>query len=131
MEQGEEFFVFVRGADATVDGIARAQVEAFDLRRRNVDIVGAGEIVIVGRPQKTEPLGERFEHALAPNLAALSRLRLEYAVDEFLPAEVGGVFDVERGGFFEQLRNVHAFNIFDEHGISKKRERNLPLKDRN
>src|SRR5437879_5921663 len=37
--------------DLTADGVAGLEVELADLRRRDVDVVGAGEVVVVGRAQ--------------------------------------------------------------------------------
>ena len=115
LEEGEELFVLVGRAYATVDRVACAQIKSLDLRWRDVDVVGTGKVVVVDGTKESKALGQRFEDAFAPNFTADARLCLEYAVDELLTAEIGCVFDIERGGFFEQLRNVHAFYVFNKH----------------
>ena len=46
--QGKIFLAFVRRANLAAHRVARLQVKLTDLRGRNVDIVRAGEVVVVG-----------------------------------------------------------------------------------
>ena len=57
LDQREVAFAVFRGADFTFDRIAGVQVEAADLRGRNVDVVGTGEIRSLGGAQETETVG--------------------------------------------------------------------------
>ena len=41
----------------TRDNITRPQVESADLARGNVDIIGSGKIIVIGRAQKTKTIG--------------------------------------------------------------------------
>jgi hypothetical protein len=46
------------------DGVARAQVEALDLRGRHVDVVGTSQVIPVLRAQEPVPLGQDLENSL-------------------------------------------------------------------
>ena len=54
-------------------GVAGVQVELADLRRRDVDVVGAGQVVVVGRAQEAEAVGQRLEHAFGEDRCRSSR----------------------------------------------------------
>jgi hypothetical protein len=76
--------------------IARSQVEAADLRGRHVDVVRARQIVLVGRTQEAEAVGQRLEHALGVDAPPLRGLRLEDAEQQVLLAHARRVLDRER-----------------------------------
>src|SRR5439155_19694210 len=61
LEQREIAFAFFRAADMAFDGVACAKTEAADLRGRDVNVVGAGQVVGVGRAQKAEDVGENLD----------------------------------------------------------------------
>src|SRR6185369_8477488 len=54
LQQCEIAFAFFRAADVAFDGIAGAEAEATDLRRRDVDVIRAGQVVGIGRAKKAE-----------------------------------------------------------------------------
>src|SRR5690348_18016241 len=56
--------------DTAGEVVAGAQVEAADLRRRHVDVVGTGEVGLVGRTQEAEAVLQDFQHAFGPDAAA-------------------------------------------------------------
>jgi hypothetical protein len=58
LEQREVALAVLGRADLPGDGVAGAQVEAADLRGRDVDVVGPGQIVVVGRAQEAEAVGQ-------------------------------------------------------------------------
>jgi hypothetical protein len=64
LDQREVALAFLRRPDLARHGVAGVQVELADLRRRDVDVVGAGQVVVVGRAQEAEAVGQHFEHAL-------------------------------------------------------------------
>ena len=66
-----------------------------DLRRRDVDVVGPGQVVVVGRAQEAEAVGQDLEHALGEDQAALLGLRLEDLEDQLLLAHAGDAGDLE------------------------------------
>lgn len=65
--QGKITFVVFWTADFALYGIAGAQAEFFDLRRRNVNVIGTGQIVGFGRAQKTETVLQNFYGSFAVN----------------------------------------------------------------
>src|SRR6202035_2341879 len=71
LEKGKIAFAFLRAADMAFDGIAGTQSEAADLRGRNVDVVGARQIVGVRRAQKSKAVGENLDDAFADNVGFL------------------------------------------------------------
>ena len=95
LEQGEIALAFFGRANMTRDDVAGAQVKAANLARRNVNVVGPGKIVVVGRAQKTESVRQGFQNALAVDMAVLLGLRLQDRKDQLLLAHVGGALDVE------------------------------------
>ena len=107
LQQREVALAFLGRPDLTHHRVARAQVEAADLRRRDVDVVGAGEVVLVGRAQEPEAVGQRLEHALGVDPPALGGLRLQDREDQVLHAHARGVLDAqlvgERGELGERL----------------------------
>ena len=68
LEQGEIALAVFRAADLAFDRVAGAQSEAADLRGRDVDVVGAGEIVGIGRAQEAEAVLQHLDHAGAGDL---------------------------------------------------------------
>ena len=95
LEQREVRLALLRRADRSAHAVAGAQVEAADLRRRDVDVVRAGQVVVVGGPQEAEAVGQTLEHAVAEDGLVLGRVRLEQREDQLLFAEPGRAFDVE------------------------------------
>ncbi len=73
LQEGEVALALLGRADLALDRITRAQVESADLRRRHVDVVGAGQVVVVGRAQEAEAVGQDLEHALGEDRARSSR----------------------------------------------------------
>ena len=64
LDQGEVALAFLRRADLTRDRVAGMQIELADLRGRHVDVVGTREVVVVGRAQEAEAVGQDLEDAL-------------------------------------------------------------------
>jgi hypothetical protein len=87
------------------------QVEAADLRRADVDVVGAREVRGVGRAQEAESVGQHFEGAVAEDGFALLRLVLEHREDEVLLAHPVGAVDAGGGRRFEQFGNVEVLQF--------------------
>ena len=68
-----EAFSLFGGPDASVDGVAFAEVEPPDLRRAHIDVVGAGEVVVLLAPEEAEAFLVNIEATLAElfNLCAV------------------------------------------------------------
>jgi hypothetical protein len=90
LDEREILFAFVRRADVAADGVAGLEVEFANLRRRNVDVVGAGEVVVIGRAKEAVAVGENFEDTLGKNVAFLFALCLENFEDQVLLTEAAG-----------------------------------------
>ena len=68
LDQREVALAVLRRADLALDRVAGVQVEAADLRRRDVDVVGAGEVRRLGRAQEAEAVGQHLQHAVAEDV---------------------------------------------------------------
>ena len=93
-DQREVALAFLGRADLAADGVAGAQIETADLAGRHVDIVGAGQVVVLGSAQEAEAVGQAFQHAFAEDEAALFGLGLQDLEDQLLLAQAGGAGDV-------------------------------------
>ena len=109
LDQREVLLSLVRRADVAADGVAGLEVELADLRGRDIDVVRAGQVVIVGRAEEAVAVGEDFEHAFGKDVALFFALGLEDLEDEVLLAEAGGSGDVEAAGELGQFRNIVLF----------------------
>ena len=95
LDQGEIFFAFMRRTHLAADGVAGLEIEFADLRRRNVNIVRAGQIVVIGRAQEAVTVGQDFQHAFGKNVAFFFALRLQNLEDKVLLAQAAGAGEVQ------------------------------------
>ena len=86
LDQGEVALPLLGRPDLPGDGVAGAQVELADLGGRDVDVVGARQVVVLGRAQEAEPVRQAFEHALREDQSLLLGLRLQDLEDQILLA---------------------------------------------
>ena len=93
-QQGEVALVLLRRADLPGDDGAGLQAEAADLARRDVDVVGAGQVVVVGAAEEAEAVGQDFERPLAEHQAVLLHPLLEDLEDQVLLLQAGVLGDV-------------------------------------
>ncbi len=112
-EHGEVAFALFWGANLAGDGVSGAEVEASDLRGRDVDVVGSGEVVVVGRAEESEAVREDFEDAFAVDNALIFGLFLQDREDHFLAAILGGVFDAEFAGDVGEVGDFFGFEVFE------------------
>ncbi len=110
-DQREVALAFLGRADLAGDGVAGAQVEAADLRGRNVNVVGAGQVVVLGRAQEAEAVGQAFEHAFGEDQAALFGLRLQDLEDQLLLAQAGGAWHAHVLGDLVQVLDAHVLEL--------------------
>ncbi|CFO67099.1 Uncharacterised protein [Bordetella pertussis] len=115
LDQREIALAILRGAYFALDGVAGVQVEAADLRRRDVDVVGAGQVRGVRRAQESEAVGQDFQHAVAEDLFALLGAPLHDGEHQLLLAQAVGVLDFQAGGHFQQLRHVQRLQFIEVH----------------
>src|SRR5690606_25239359 len=91
-------------ADAAGDVVAGAQVEAADLRRADVGVVGAGQVRSLGRAQEAEAVGQDFQHAVGLHAFAVAGQHLQDREDDVLLARARHAFaDLQLVGDFQQF----------------------------
>jgi hypothetical protein len=103
LDQREITLTIFRCAHFAFDRVARVQIEPANLRGRDVDIVGRGEIRRLRRAQEPESIGQHFERPITVNRLSGLGLFLEDRKHEFLLAHPVGVVDFEARGHLEQL----------------------------
>ena len=116
LQKGEIALALFRGADLAADGVAGAQVEAPYLGGGDIDVVRAGQVVVVRRAQEAETVGQNLQDALAVDGPVPFGLGGEQGEDEILAPHAGRTIDgkflgqgVQLGnGLFLQLNDVHA-----------------------
>ena len=111
LDQGEIAFAILRGADLAVDGVAGMQVEAADLRGRDVDVVRAGEVRGVGGAEEPESVREHFQRAVAEDRLPLFRAVLEHREDQVLLAQPVCPLDFVGDGHVDELGDVQGFQF--------------------
>ena len=95
--------------------VAGFEVKFADLRRRNVNVVRARKIVVVGGAEEAVPVRQDFKHAFCENMAFLFALRLENFENQVLLTHAAGAGKVERAGNLGQLGYVLFFEFCDGH----------------
>ena len=111
LDQREVPLAFLGRADLAGDGVAGAQVEAADLRGRDVDVVRTRQVVVLGRAQEAEAVRQAFQHAFGEDQAALLGLGLQDLEDQLLLAQAGGAGDVHVLGDLVELLDAHVLQL--------------------
>lgn len=65
LKEGIEAFALFGGPDASVNSVALAEVEPPDLRGAHIDVIGAGEVVVLLATEEAEAFLVNVEAALA------------------------------------------------------------------
>ena len=104
--QREITLTFARHADLTVNSVAIAQVVAAHLRRRDVNVIRAGQIGGFCCTQKAVALLHDFKTAVSVDSFAGFRMLFEQREDQFLFAQAIGVLDTGGGGHVDQLTDM-------------------------
>ena len=115
LEQREVALAVLGAADLAFDGIAGAQRKAADLRGRDVDVVGARQVVGVGRAQEAEAVLQHFDHAGADDLGILGGQLLEDRKHLLLLAHGAGGLDPDLLGEAQQLRRRLGLEVLEFH----------------
>ena len=113
LDQREVPLPFLGRPDLARDGVAGLQVELADLRRRDVDVVGARQVVVVGGAEEAEAVGQHLEHAFREDEAALLGLRLEDLENQLLLAHAGRAGDVQVLGDLGELLDALVLQLGD------------------
>ena len=117
-EQSEVALAFLGGADGARDAISGAQAEASDLGRGDVNVVGSGKVIIVGRTQEAEAIGQAFENAFPEDTSIFRRLALQKRENKLLFTEAGASFDIELFGELNKLYHRLLLQLSKMHGLS-------------
>lgn len=104
-QQGKIALAFFWRANLTGNGVTCAEVEAADLARGYVDVVGTGEVGTVSRAEETESILQYLEHAVAEDIFSAFRMLLQNGEDNVLLAHAGKVFQPHIFAESNQLRN--------------------------
>jgi len=103
LEQGEVTLALTRAANGAVHRVARAQAEAADLRRRDIDVVRTRQVVGVGAAQEAEAVRQDLQHARGDDLDLFIGQSLQDGEQQVLLAQVAGVLDVQALGEGDQV----------------------------
>ena len=83
--------------------VAGAQVEAANLRRRDVDVVGTGQVAGIGRAQEAEAVRQDFQHAFADDVAGAGQHAQQLEGDVLLARAGDALVDAEFLGHFHEF----------------------------
>src|SRR5207237_420370 len=89
--------------------IARPQIKLPDLRRRDIYIVRAWQIVVLGSAQKAKAVGQRLEHTLRKYKSALFCLSGQQLKDKLLLSKPRGSLYAHPFCDMRQLADRHIF----------------------
>ena len=87
------------------------QPEPADLAGRDVDVVGAGEVVVVGAAEEAEPVGQDLERPLAVHQAVLLDPLLEDLEDQVLLLQAHVLGDALGLGRADELGHRHLLEL--------------------
>ena len=109
LQQGEVALAVLGRAHLAADRVAGAQIELLDLARRQVDVVGTGQVVVVGAAEESVALGQHLQDALGEDQPVALGLGLEQTEDQLLLAQVGDPFEFVLLGDLEQFADGLLF----------------------
>ena len=112
-QQGEVALVFLGRADLARDGRPGLQPEAANLAGRDVDVVGAGEVVVVGAAEEAEAVGQDLQRPLAVHQPVELHPLLEDPEDQVLLLDAGVVGEVFLAGLLDQFGHRHPLQLGD------------------
>ncbi len=115
LDQREVFFAFVGRTDVAADGVAGLQVKLADLRGGDVDVVGAGEVVVIRGAQEAVAIGKDFQYAFGEDVPFFFALRLQDLEDQVLLAQAAGAGDFKGARDAAEFSNVFFFEFCDGH----------------
>ena len=117
LEEREVTLAVFGGTNLTFDGVAGAQAEAANLRRRNVNVVGTGKVVVVGRAEETKAVGKRLKNAITEDLASVRGVMTQDLEDQVLASHARDILDVEPLTHVDQLGHLFALQLSQVHRV--------------
>ena len=112
-QQGEVALVLLGRADLAGNGRPGPQAEAANLAGRDVNVVGAGEVVVVGAAEEAEAVGQDLQRPLAVHQPVELHPLLENPEDQVLLLDAGVVGEVFLAGLLDQLGHRHPLQLGD------------------
>ena len=106
--------------------VAGAEPEFADEVGRDVDVVGAGEVVRLVRSQEAEAVGHDLDRAHSHDRRPVFRLDLEDGEEQVLLAQRRRGLDAERFGCGDELRGGLFLEVSEVHGESSSGEVEAP-----
>ncbi len=117
LEQGEVALAVLGRADRAFHRVAGPEAEAADLRRADVDVVRARQVVGFRRAQETEAILQSLDHAFAGDLDIAIGEFLQDGEQHVLLAHGRGVLDPELFGEGKQIGGSFGFQILQLHRL--------------
>ena len=93
LKQREIALPFLGTANQPFHRIAGAQAEPADLRRRNINVVGTGQIIRIGRAKEAEAILQDFDDAFANDFDVAARQLFQNREHQLLLAHDRSVLD--------------------------------------
>ena len=114
-DEAEIALALLGAADLAFDRVAGPQAELADLVGRDVDVVGAGQIIGIGRAQEAEAVLQHFDRALAHDLVAAVGADLEDREHQLLLAQGRRALDAELLGHGDQVGGGFLLEVVQMH----------------
>ncbi len=118
LEEGKVAFPLLRRTNLSGDGVTGAQVKTTNLRRRDINIVRAGEVIRIGSTKKAEAVREDFKNPFAENCTILFGGSIEDTEDQILLAHPRGTLDLEFTANGDEVDDLLFFQFFQVHEFS-------------
>jgi len=94
LEQRKVTLAFLRRANVAFDGVASAQAETADLAGRDVDVIGARQVIRFRRAEEAEAVRQHLNDTFADDINLLRRELLEDGEHQLLLAHGAGVLNL-------------------------------------
>ena len=113
LDEGKVALSLLRRPDLAGHRIARLQVELADLRRRDIYVVGARQIIVIRRAQEAETVRKHLEHSLGEDEPTLLGLCLQDLENQLLLAHSGRAGDVQILRHLGERADAHFLELAD------------------
>ena len=117
LEQGVELLLVLRRANLSFDIVAGGEIETTDLRRGDVDILRAGQVIEGWGTQETEAFRHDLQDAACIDDAACSQIALDDLENDLLPLESAVILDTEMLCHVGQRANGHGLQLVQVEGL--------------